>query len=303
MKERNPASARLGVAAFEQLASGLTGSELHSVLLPVMQQRARRRAPKEVLAQYQGDGFCAPSALDLRTSVALDAHLLAAADGFEALELSPITPLGTCTTVALTGQDRIVSALRMTEVVSDPTNVLALECALRLRGNPANEVHLTAVQRVVRAQPIRKRPGFSRHFRLFVLASAAQERKAHAFTVDTLVRHVQIMTRALDGLEQQGYAFGKRRIEILATADKQALGDRIAEGLGGQAVQRPLDHPYYSGGLRYMLWATATDGAELLLVDGGSFDWVAKLGSDRRAVYVASGAGAQVMALRFRNVG
>jgi hypothetical protein len=38
----------------------------------------------------------------------------------------------------------------------------------------------------------------------------------------------------------------------------------------------------------------------LPLVDGGAFDWVAKLGSNRRAVYVASGAGAQLIALLFR---
>jgi len=36
-------------------------------------------------------------------------------------------------------------------------------------------------------------------------------------------------------------------------------------------------------------------------IDGGVFDWLAKLTSNRRAVYVATGAGAQVMALRFRN--
>ena len=116
----------LGVPAFERLAAELSGSELQSVLLEVMRRRAGARAPAGVLAQHQRDGFCRPAAVDQRTSVALDAELLAAAEGFEAIELSPVAPLGTCSTVALTDQNRVLSATRATEVVSDPTNVLAL---------------------------------------------------------------------------------------------------------------------------------------------------------------------------------
>src|SRR5207253_2752966 len=86
----------LGQEAFERLASGLTGSELWSVLLEVMQHRAAARTPADVLAQYQRDGFCRPAAIDQRISVELDRQLLAAADGFEAIELSPVAPLAAC---------------------------------------------------------------------------------------------------------------------------------------------------------------------------------------------------------------
>jgi hypothetical protein len=37
------------------------------------------------------------------------------------------------------------------------------------------------------------------------------------------------------------------------------------------------------------------------LFDGGTFDWLAQLTSNRRAVYVASGGGAQLIAIRFRD--
>lgn len=224
--------------------------------------------------------------------------------GFEVLahELSPVAPLGSCSTVALTDQNRVLSSSRMTEVVSDPTNVLALECALRLRANPAVPVHLATAQRVVRAQPIPRLPGYTQHFRLFALASGGQEEKDHAFTVATVVRQIEAMGRGLDRLEGQGYGFGRRRIDILATPDKQRIGDRIAQRLGALAAREPLDHPYYSGGIRYKIWVTAPDGDEVPLVDGGSFDWLAQLGSNRRAVYVASGVGAQLVALRFAHV-
>jgi hypothetical protein len=300
MSGRDWIVAAVGQAAFERLATGLTGSELQSVLMEVTRSRAKARAPADVLAQYGRDGFCRPAAIDQRTSIGIDAQLLAAAEGFEAIELSPVAPLGACSTVAPTDQNRVLSALRTTEVVSDPTNVMALECALRLRANPAAAVHLATSQRVVRAQPVPKAAGYAPHFRIFVLASGGPEAKDHAFTVETMVRHVRTMLGALDRLESHGYSFGARRVDVLATTERAALGDRIASALGSIAARRPLEHPYYSGGLRYMLWVTAPDGAEMPLVDGGTFDWLAKLTSNRRAVYVATGAGAQLVAIRFR---
>jgi hypothetical protein len=290
----------LGADAFEQLATGLAGSELASVLLEVMRQRAEARTPAEALAQYQRDAFCRPAAIDLRVSLEVDRHLLAAADGFEAIELSPVAPLAACSSVARTSQNRVLSALRSTEIVADPTNVLALECALRLRAG-ATAVHLATSQRVIRAQPVPKLPGYASHFRIFVLASGGIEAADHAFTAAVLERHVRTMLAALDRLEAHGYAFGARRVDLLATPARAALADRIAGSLGGVAVHRkPLDHPYYSAGLRYMLWVTAPDGAELPLIDGGAFDWLAQLSANRRAVYVATGAGAQLIAFRFR---
>jgi len=50
----------------------------------------------------------------------------------------------------------------------------------------------------------------------------------------------------------------------------------------------------------YQLWVTAPDGAKVPLIDGGAFDWLARLAANRRAVYVASGTGAQRIAIRFR---
>lgn len=287
---------------FEQLAEGLAGTELQSLLLEVMRRRAQARTPAEVLAQYQRDRFTGPAAVDPRVALEIDGHLLAAAGDFEAIELSPIAPLGTSSVMAPTDQHRVLSALRGTEVVSDPTNVFALECATRLRTAPATPVHLVTSQRVVRAQPVPKLPGFTQHFRLYALGSGGIEAKDHAFTVETLVRHVRAITAGIDRLEQHGYAFGARRVEVLATPERAAIGDRVAAALRGSiaTARAPLTHAYYSGGLRYMYWVTAPDGAEIPLGDGGAFDWLAKLLSNRRAVFVASGLGAQLVAMRFR---
>jgi hypothetical protein len=303
--ERGWIKEAVGASTFERLAAELSGSALQSVLLEVMRRRAKERTPGEVLAQYLRDGFCAPSPVDARTSLAIDLHLFAAAHEFDALELPPVAPLGVCSTVAPTDQNRVLSALRTTEITSDPTNVLALECARRLRaltlgGSPASSVHLATSHRVIRAQPVPKVAGFTQHFRIFVLASGGVEAKDHAFTFETLARHVRTMLTALDRLEKDGYSFGARRVDVLATPRRANLADRFAEALGAIARRKPLEHAYYSGGLRYMLWVTAPDGTEVPLVDGGAFDWLAKLTSNRRAVFVATGMGAQLVAIRFR---
>jgi hypothetical protein len=285
----------VGDAMFERLANELSASELQSVLLEVMQRRAKARTPAQVLAQYERDLFVRPGMVDQRRAVAIDGHLLAAAARFEALELSPMTPLGTCSTVALTDQHRIVSALRTAELVSDPTNVLALECASRLRASRA-PVHLATCHRPVRAQPVPKLPRWSQHFRMFVLASGGIETKDHEFTIETMVMHVRTMLAALARLEDHGYAFGARRLEVLATPERAAVADRIATAITDVPVSRmPLEQAYYFG-LRYKLMVTALDGTELFLVDGGAFDWLAKLTSNRRAVYIATGTGSQLMA-------
>jgi hypothetical protein len=132
------------------------------------------------------------------------------------------------------------------------------------------------------------------------LVSAGREQEDHATTVDSLTDHVRTMLRAIDRLQTCGYSFGERWVDILATAQRAELGDRIAARLSGTVVRKTLDHPYYTGGLRYSIWVTPPAGQPVPLADGGAFDWLATLTSNRRATYVASGMGAQLIALRFR---
>ena len=290
----------IGEEAYEALASRLSPSELWSLLLLVLGRRAESRAPAEVLRQWQRDPFTRLSAVDQRTMVALDAALLAAADGFEAVELSPLSPLGACASVAPGSQNRVVSALRGTEVVADPTNVLALECARRLRERPRDVVRLATCHRCVRAQPAPKGPGFAQHFRLFCLATAGREREDHDFVVSALVEQIETHLGALDRLEADGYEFPGREVRLLAVPERAALADRVAQAIRGVPVSRAaLDHRYYDG-LRFQIFTDRTPPGGFGLVDGGSFDWVAQLLSDRSLVYVASGLGEQLVAAQFR---
>ncbi|HEY0683705.1 MAG TPA: hypothetical protein VGD45_15340 [Steroidobacter sp.] len=286
----------------QALAEGLAPTALWSLLLDVFERRAAQRSPAMVRQQWENDRFVQPCAIDQRTLNSLDTHLLAAAADFEALELSPLAPLGSCSTVALTSQNRIVSTARGAEVVSDPTNVLALECAKRLRAAPDAVVKLTTSHRCVRAQAVPNRPGFAPHFRMFCLVSAAHERKDHAFLTEALIEHIRTHIAALDLLEKHGYRFPDRKLRLLATPERAHLAKRIAETITALPVtQEPLEHKYYDG-LRFMLDAGTPDGNSVPLIDGGAFDWLQKLTANRRMVMVASGMGSQLAAFMFRRV-
>jgi len=293
--------AGLPPGAYDAITDGLPASRLWSLLLQVAETRAAARRPADLMEQWDRDRFVQPAIVDQRGLVEVDRHLLAAASAFESMELSPVAPLGVCSVIGLTSQNKVLSALRGTEVVSDPTNVLALECARRLRRDQEPVVRLATSHRCVRAQEIPKVRGFTANFRIFCLASAGLERQSHAFVVEALAEHVTVMLNALDRLEQHGFAFPGRRITVFATEAKAELGDRIVAMIGQPAVARArLEHPYYNSGLRFQVAAQSIDGIEIPLADGGAFDWVAKLTSNRRAVYVASGLGSQLVPLMFR---
>ena len=299
--DRSWTAAGLTPDAYRALTETIPPSRLWSLLLDVFEERAAHRPLSDLTGQWRSDGFVAPCPVDQRTLVALDAHLLAAAADFDAIELSPLAPLGACSTVGLASQNKVLSALRGTEVVADPTNVLALECAARLRADPSATIRLATSHRCVRAQALPAQSGFARHFRMFCLAAAAREQQDHGFLVDAVVEQIETMRRALDRLEQHGYAFPARRIEVLASPEWAAVGDRIAARVRGPDVRRSvLEHRYYHG-IRFRIDAPRAPGELVPLIDGGAFDWVGRLASNRRLTFVASGMGSQLVALLYRN--
>lgn len=298
--QRHWTHAGIQEAAYAALAQGLAASELWSLLLGIVEQRAAQRSAAHVQQQWERDRFVRPASVDQRTLNRLDSHLLAAAAAFEALELSPLAPLGSCSAIALASQNKIVSTMRGTEVVSDPTNLLALESARRLRRNATETVRLTTNHRCVRAQAVPKHAGYAAHFRLFCLTSAGHERKDQGFLVESLCEHIHTHISALNLLEQHGYGFPDRTLKILASAERKVLGERIAAGVSGTPVVfETLAHDYYDG-LRFMISARAPEGEHMPLIDGGAFDWLRKLTSNNKLVFVASGLGSQLAAYLYR---
>jgi hypothetical protein len=285
------------------LADRLPASALWSLLLDVFARRTARRTPAELLHQFERDPFTRIAEVDQRVFHALDGHLLASAPEFEAVELSPVAPLGVCSVIGLGSQNRILSALRGTEVVADPTNVLALECARRLRRDPHHVVRLATCQRCVRTQRFPKQAGFAQHFRLFCLVTGGHEQKNQSFVTDALTHHIATYLAAMDRLEQHGYHFPHRHLRLLATDARAPLADRIASSVPGVSLERgTLDRPYYDG-LRFTISARGADGEDKPIIDGGAFAWLATLTANRKQVLVASAIGTQAVAAVFARRG
>jgi hypothetical protein len=298
-EKREWARAAINDAAYAALAEDLPASQLWSLLLEVAERRATGRSAASVRQQWEKDRFVGPAYIDQRTLNELDGHLLRAAAAYEAIELSPLAPLGSCSAVALASQNKIVSTLRGTEVVSDPTNLLALESARRLRTDASQTVRLATSHRCVRAQQVPDQPGFAAHFRLFCLASAGREREDHRVLIEFLSEHIQTQLRALDLLERHGYSFPDRIIRILATAERAGLSERIAKTISAPVALETLRHDYYDG-LRFTISARAPSGEQMPLIDGGCFDWLRKLTSNNKLAFVASGLGSQLAAHLYR---
>ena len=299
-KDNSWATAGFGESAYAALARGLPASEVWSLLLNAMRERAEHRTAGALAQQWENDRFVQLSYIDQRTLLDLDSHLLAAAHEFEAVELSPLAPLGTSSSVALTTQNRVVSTVRGTEVVSDPTNVLALESARRLREDQTRIVRFCTSHRCVRAQEVPKVPGFAAHFRMFCMTTAGHERKDQAFVTDALTHHIRTHLLALDRLEQHGYCFPNRRLRLLSSEEREPLAKRIAAAIEGVPVSMErLEQRYYDG-LRFMISAHTPAGDDIPLIDGGAFDWLHTLAANRKLVFVASAIGSQLAAYLYR---
>ncbi|MEU5944902.1 hypothetical protein ABZ793_04995 [Micromonospora sp. NPDC047465] len=263
----------------------LAPADLRTLLLAVARDRAAAARPADLVRRWRTDRFTRPAAVDPRVLSGVEARLwdLLPAD-VAGVDLSPVAPLGTCAAVAPVSQNRIVTTLRLTEVLSDPTNALAVEAAVRRREQPADgTVHLAACHRVLRAQDFG--PGFSAHFRLFALVSSARDSGSGSTQARLLTLHLAYWRTVLATLVPQASA--RLRLTVL---DSPVVGERIADtvrpALGPSTV--PLvDEPERRRGRGYYVDAalriTAGDGGnEVELGDGGFTDWTAQLAGDRK---------------------
>src|SRR5713101_7521821 len=106
------------------LERSLDPRDLHTLLLDLIRSRASAVTPARLMQRWQHDRYVRPSSSDPRQVWRTEARLWELLpDQFERIDLSPVTPLGTCSAVAPVDQHRVISTIRGSEVVSDPTNV------------------------------------------------------------------------------------------------------------------------------------------------------------------------------------
>ncbi|MDF2981539.1 MAG: hypothetical protein K0Q69_1311 [Devosia sp.] len=275
----------------EILAERLNPSDLQSLLIEVTRRRANKRSPTELLKDFATSRFFGTARPDRAALLAWEQLTLGLCEGrFEPVELSPVAPLGACSVVATVDQDWSIGTTRRGEVVSDPTNVLALEAA-RLRQAGGGDVHLATSHRVVRPQNYGDGKMLA-HFRLFALVSAGRDRGGYGFEAEALGRQVGLLLEAFGQFLAPGTALrlGYTRTSAPhSDARLEALGG-VAEANGAELfeeVGREAAGGYYAGFCFHIF------AGEMQLADGGVVDWGAKLTGNGKERLVISGCGVE----------
>jgi len=112
------------------LGEKLTPQDWQSLLLAISAKRTNPIKAAQLLKAYENNRFVQPlkgiSPSQLQRFLTECDHLLPAS--FESIILSPIAPLGSCSSLATVHQNKVLSASRNVEVVADATNVFIPIC-------------------------------------------------------------------------------------------------------------------------------------------------------------------------------
>jgi hypothetical protein len=300
----------------EILSERLTPTDLQSLLLEVFRRNAGARSPKDVLDQYERGRFARPATIDPRVLAEFDRlafDLLPA--GFEPVELAPVEPLGAVSVLSGLSQDVVVTTIRNTEAVSDPTNLLALECAARRRASirtgdrRARPVKLCASQRAVRGQRYEDAE-LSSHFRLLGLVTAGRAEASYRMELESLTEqlgfHVHLLIEAeAIGIRIEGIEISITDLTVGGWTSNLASG--VVEPLSGRFPEirirfdpeRESGRGYYERAC-FKLHAHDTAGNRVEVLDGGFTDWTQSLLGDRKERLLISGLGTERVCTRFR---
>ena len=297
----------------ELLCDRMNGTDLQSLLLEIHRRRAAQLSPAAVLKQYQQNRFVRPAKISARDSADFDqlAYSLLPA-GFEVIELSPVSPLGSCSVIATVDQNNVVTTSRNTEVCADPTNVLALECAVRRKNSSDGKnfpvTRLCASHRVLRAQLFEGPVSFA-HFRVFTLCTAGRDQGSSRFEIEALCEQVDFYLQLLLESRKKGFQVDRIRVSLTPFKGGEAqlldreiiapLSVRHPEAAFGLDEQRQTGRGYY-GWAGFRINVKDPEGREWLIIDGGFTNWTEKLMSDRKERLLISGMGTDRFLLCFR---
>jgi hypothetical protein len=276
--------AKTGIPGLAQLlVDRLSGSELNSLLLEVFDQRVRHVPPERLLQQYESNRFVKPAAVDMIGLLQLELDTLAFLRDrqFQPVELSPAAVLGSCSVVGTVSQDKIVSAVRNTEIMADATNSIALHIAGIKKNSPATDelMRFCTVQRHLRAQELRVK-GHTAHFKIGCMVTAGKDSGSYHFECSQLADQLG----ALCGLLQL-WGVGVKRIKLLR---REGYSDpdqlirtvaghlRIEKGLPEIVIDDKSGSNNYYKGIQYKV-IIGIDRQEIEIADGGLTNWTQQL--------------------------
>ena len=292
------------------LSKKLSFSDLQSLLLEVFSKKASKITPSQLLSNYQNNPHTFPSEISPIIFMKLDAAALKLLPvDFTPVELSPVAPLGTCAAVSNLDQKRIVSTIRNSEVVSDTTNVLALECAKRrkqiLRKDPksSKQIKLCASHRLLRGQSFND-PKYSQHFRIFTLCTAGRDTGSLDFERQNLQEHINFYLNFIKNILNQINKSKKLSLFItdLEGGREKWIQDNLFIPLEKKHPDCPMEISsdrksgikYYRNFCFNISIDDETGNTYDFLVDGGFNDWTQLLMANNKERLLTSGLGTEL---------
>lgn len=284
------------------LSDKLSGSELNSVLLDVFNKRVRQETPSSLLNKYEANKLVKPAKTDVlrHKEEEFICYKILAAKGFEPIELSPAAQMGTSSVVATVDQKKVLTALRNTEVLSDPTNAIALHYAsLKKKGELDDKTcNYSNISRVIRTQ-VFTNPDFTPHFSVLCMVSCGKDTGSFNFEKEELFKH---LTASYEILKKH-YGLERIWVEIipckgydsqstLITASLSYIRERNKD-MEVSVLDPGYENNYYYG-FRVKVKIVVND-VVYEIGDGGLLDWTGQLLANRKERMLITGIGFQLL--------
>ena len=288
----------IGAPDLPQKLSALSQSDFNSLLLELFRTRTAKFEPGDLLRYYKTTRYALPSGLNPAAYRGFEAMLLGAAEeqGIRGILLSPAALLGSCSVFGCVDQNNVLSAGKGTELLSDPTNMLAVILADQLkRGEVDNRVpvHFCASARVTRGQAFAGRMSYP-HFGIFCMVSSGRDTGSYLCEKELLVKQLRFYQRLLKEKFEAPISVVLRKRS--GYTDGDGFFARMAELVSAEFQDVPLkldcdhaDNAYYKG-INYQIFMHLGD--EIINIgDGGFVDWTQKLLGSKKERLLISGIG------------
>jgi hypothetical protein len=269
----------------KKLSNELSPSDFNSLLTEIFSLRADNISPNEMLKLYAQNQYAKPASVNAAQYRRLEADMLCAAEdkGIQSVILSPASLFGCCSAFGAVHQNKVISAIRNLEILSDATNMLALHVAAGIKKGSLSHIekiiHFCTTHRHIRYYA-EFSPQTLPHFGIFTMVSAGKSRSSYEFEIEALLFHLHFY---LDYWQKKygsvlSVTFNRRA----GYKDSDGFFSRICEAIksvfSGMEIlidQRENNTIYYKG-----LQATInvhTGGNTFEIGDIGFTDWTQKL--------------------------
>lgn len=279
-----------------QMDEKLSNSEINSLLMELFSRKAARMQPAELLRQFSQNRFCTPSPLQTIPLKQYEIEWLTHVQqsGFHPVTLSPLAPLGNCSAMGPVHQNKVVSALRGTEVVADATNMLALIIAAAFQKGNKGIRKYAATHRHVRGQYFTN-PAFTAHFSVCCMATGGQDQGHFSFECRQLVEHITTYT---DFLARE-FENDDLVIKLYLKDHQRVFHEKLDSCIQPFKNCYQVDIVHESGNAYYQLLQFKVflkhKGNSIDLADGGFVDWTQQLLQNKKQRLLISGVGIELI--------